>query len=215
MNVSFSRSFSFVALSLITSLSFTSTSYATVVGAQAFGDDMAGGTITVTYTSGAMRTQVINAGAPGQGFVNDPGFFDFDVTGDTFLSDWKLTNLNDEIITLVEFDLSNSNSLFDSGGLPDTPFGYAGRAGAVPTNAGAPTITNSFESDPWTDPMNLGDEYLKETIEYFNQDFRIGQTSTWRDDTDIIGTITNPETPEPTTLTLVLLGGLGLVARRR
>ena len=188
--------------------------HATIVGAQADGDDLAGGTIKVTYGSGLERTSPISAGAPGQGLAVDPGFFDFSVTGDTFLSDWSLTNLNDDFILLVHFDLSGSNSLFDSAVGLNTPNGFAGRFGAVQTNAGAPTISNSFESNLWPDPMNVGgDEYLEETIEYLNQDFRIGQTSIWRDDTDIIGIDTGPEAPEPASLVMVLIGSVGLVVR--
>ncbi|MCA9229869.1 MAG: PEP-CTERM sorting domain-containing protein [Planctomycetales bacterium] len=125
--------------------------------------------------------------------------------------------MNDDFILLVEFDLTGSDSLFDDGSLPSTLNGYAGRFGAVQTNAGAPTINNSFEQNPWTDAMNLGDEFVAETIEYLSQDFRRGLTSTWRDDTDIIGVDTGPELPEPTTAALLVLAGLGLsvVSNRR
>ncbi len=215
-NDRFGRMFFALALTALSVTFVANHSYATVVGAQADGDDLAGASITVTYGGGGTHTEPILAGAPGQGVVAAPGFFDFSVTGDTFVSEWMLTNLNDDFILLVEFDLSGSNSLFDSGIGLNTFNGFAGRAGAVQTNVGAPTIVNSFESNLWPDAMNVGgDEYLEETIEYLNQDFRLGETSTWRDDTDIIGIDTGPESPEPASIVMALIAILGLVGRRR
>lgn len=202
-------------LAILLAVAFANTSHATIVGAQSFGNELAGGKITVTYLDNSMHTETIQDGGGTLGFVNAPGFFDFKVDGDTFLADWSLTNNNDNIILLVEFDLTDAGVLFDDGSLPDTMNGFAGRAGAVQQNVGFPTINNSFETAPWADPMNAGDEYVKETIEYLSQDFRLGSTSIWRDDTDIIGKDTGPEVPEPATCLIALLSAAGLACIRR
>ena len=159
-----------------------SSAHATIVGAQSFGDELAGGRITVTYSSGAVAAAPIVAGGPGQGMASVPSMFDFSVTGDTFLADWMLTNTSSfDSIQLVEFDLTGTTSpgspaapgphspgvLFDDGRPAfETPNGFAGRAGAQQVNVGLPLIINSFELDPWLDPMNNGDEWVKEAIEY-------------------------------------------------
>ena len=83
-------------------------------------------------------------------------------------------------------------------------------------NVGSPIILNSFELDPWLDAMNAGDEFLSEHIEY--EDFRPGLTSIWRDDTDIVGVDSGPETPEPSSIVLAAIALAGLLAhghRRR
>jgi len=123
---------------------------------------------------------------------------------------------------VVEFDLTGTTSpgspafpgphspgvLFDDGKpIPnDTPNGFAGRAGAVQVNPSPPFIFNSFEVTPWGDPINAGDEFVGEVIEY--EGFGPGLTSVWRDDTDTVGIDTGPEVPEPTSAALLLVAGL-------
>jgi hypothetical protein len=197
----------------ILTLAFSSPVFAVVVGAQAAGHHLAGARITVFFAQQGPQHAVIAAGGIGTGMAVLPGLFDFSVTGDTFLADWKITNLTTfDLIRRVEFDLSTSISLFDDGTLPDTDFGYAGRAGAVQVNPGAPFIIASGEGNLWPDIDNAGDEYLAEFIDYSN--FGPGMTSLWRDDTDIIGIQTPPEAPEPSTMALMLLAGMGLSVNR-
>lgn len=204
-------------------------SHATIVGAQSFGDELAGARIVVTFAQqGAQATNIV-AGGPGVGLATLPSLFDFSVSGDTFLSDWRLTNTTTfDTIESVLFDLSGTTSpgslafpgphspgvLFDDGSLPSTANGFAGRAGAIQVNPGSPVILNSFEDTLWADAMNAGDEWIRETIEY--EDFGPGLTSVWRDDTDIVGVDTGPEVPEPATALLVLSGLVcGVLQRRR
>jgi hypothetical protein len=207
------RQFIFSVFASFVVIPFSSSAFAVVVGAQAAGHHLAGGTITVFFAQQGPQVAPILAGGIGTGLASLPALFDFSVTGDTFLADWKLTNLTTfDIINRVEFDLSTSISLFDDGTSPDTDFGYAGRAGAVQVNAGAPFIIASGEGNLWPDLDNEGDEYLAEFIGYSN--FGPGMTSLWRDDTDIIGIQTPPEAPEPGTLALVLFAGMGLLLNR-
>ena len=206
----------------VASLSMASPSGATLIGAQSFGNELVGGEISVFYSSGANMVSSIGLGGPGEGAANVPNFFTFSVTGDTFLNEWKLTNdsSNDSIVRVV-FDLSNTTSqpdpngpiyspgvLFDDG-KPDpnnTDFGYAGRQGAVYVSG--PAIIASGESVLWADPMNAGDEYVMQTISY--DGFFPGETSTWLDDTDIVGFETPPELPEPASAGLLLLAVAGI-----
>ncbi len=217
--------FLMVAASLI--LFFAAgTSRATIVGAQSFGDEMVGAEIDVFFLNSGLQSAVVTAGLPGQGIASVPGFFDFSVTGDTFLADWQLTNTTTfDTILRVLIDLSNTTSpgspeapgphtpgiLFDDNSAPSTLNGFAGRQGAVQVNVGAPFIVNSFEAILWPDAMNLGDEYLQEEISY--QNFGPQLTSLWRDDTDIVGVNSGPETPEPSTAVLLMIAGCALLLR--
>jgi hypothetical protein len=218
-----------LAFAAVCSLSIASQAEATIVGAQSFGNELAGARISVTFAQFGVRTATVVPGGPGQGTATDAGFFSFSVTGDTFLADWNLRNdTTSDIIRLVEIDLTGTMSqpdpngpvfspgvLFDDNSIPSTPNGFAGRQGAVQVNVGLPFIINSFESVPWADPMNTGDEWVHETIEY--EGFGPLLTSVWRDDTDIVGVDTGPEVPEPTSLVLFGAGaGIScLFARRR
>ncbi len=198
-----------LASALLLACSFTTSVRATVVGAQADGDDLVGGRIEVQFAQLGLQVAPIVFGGVGTGTASLPGLFSFSVTGDTFLADWRLTNNTTfDLIRFVRFDLSGSPSLFDDGSLPDTDFGFAGRQGAVQVNVGAPNILFSDEANLWPDPMNQGDEYLEEFIEYAG--FGPLLTSVWRDDTDIIGVRTPPEVPEPTSSLLMLIAGAGL-----
>lgn len=222
MNLVLNRSHLVIALAVLSPLSLVSTAGATVVGAQSYGDELAGARITVHFAQSGVRAATVVAGGPQQGTANDPGFFSFNVTGDTFLANWELRNdTTFDFISLVEFDLTGTSSqpdpngpvhspgvLFDDNSILSTDFSYAGRQGAVQVNAGAPIIIASFEQAPqWADPMNAGDEWVRESIEY--EGFGPLMTSMWRDDTDIVGIDTGPELPEPMSATL-LLTGLGL-----
>ena len=203
------------------------TSHATIVGAQSYGDEMAGATIDVFFQNSGLKSAVVTPGVPGQGVASVPGFFDFSVTGDTFLADWQLTNMTTfDTILRVLIDTSNTTSpgspqapgphtpgiLFDDNSVPSTLNGYAGRLGAVQVNVGAPFIVNSIEASAWLDPMNLGDEFLQEEISY--QGFGPLLTSLWRDDTDIVGIDTGPETPEPASVVLFAFAMGALLLRR-
>jgi hypothetical protein len=200
---------------------------ATIVGAQSFGDEMVGAKIDVFFAQSGVRSALVAAGLPGQGVASFPGFFDFSVSGDTFLAEWRLTNTTtfDNILQVL-FDTSGTTSpgspaapgphtpgiLFDDNSVPSTLNGYAGRQGAVQVNVGAPFIINSFEAIPWANAMNLGDEYTQEEITY--EAFRPGLTSVWRDDTDIVGIDTGRETPEPTSAVLLAIAVCGLMQWR-
>lgn len=227
MNSNLSRFRFFVAVVVVVSLSLVASQcQATIVGAQSFGNELAGGRITVTYASGNVQAAPIVVGAPDEGTASVLNFFTFSVSGDTFLNEWKLSNdTTGDVIRLVEFDLTGTTAtdpngvihspgvLFDDGSSPSTLNGFAGRSGAQ--YVAGPAILNSLEQAPWLDAMNLGDEFVKEFIEYGN--FGPGLTSVWRDDTDIVGTDTGPELPEPSSAALLLLSTacLGLGRRQR
>jgi hypothetical protein len=212
------------ALTCLLMFSLAENSHATIIGAQSTGDQLAGGRIRVTFLQSVTQFATIVVGGPEHGTATSPGFFTFNVKGDTFLSDWTLKNdTTFDHILLVEFDLTGTMSqdlngtihspgvLFDDNSMPSTPDSFAGRQGAV--HVAGPVILNSFELDPWGDVMNLGDEWVVEDIEYVG--FRPQMISVWRDDTDIVGVETNMELPEPCTITLATLSLLGMGYCRR
>jgi hypothetical protein len=202
------------ALTCLLMFSLAENSHATIIGAQSTGDQLAGGRIKVTFSQSVPKFATIVVGGPEHGTATSPGFFTFNVKGDTFLSDWTLKNdTTFDDILLVEFDLTGTMSqdlngtihspgvLFDDNSMPSTPDSFAGREGAIYVSG--PAILNSFELDPWGDGMNLGDEWVVEDIEY--DGFGPQMTSVWRDDTDIVGVKTNMESPEPSTVVLLLI----------
>jgi hypothetical protein len=215
-----------VTLTCLLMFSLADNSHATIIGAQSTGDQLAGGRIRVTFLQSVTQFATIVVGGPEHGTATSPGFFTFNVKGDTFLADWNLRNDTtfDDII-LVEFDLTGTMSqdpngtihspgvLFDDNTPASTPDSFAGRKGAV--HVSGPFIFNSFEVTPWGDPMNLGDEWVGEVLEY--DGFGPLMTSVWRDDTDIVGVKTNMEFPEPSTAVLLLIAaaGAGNLNRRR
>jgi hypothetical protein len=217
-----------IALTFLFAFSQTQKSFATPVGAISYGDDLAGGTISVFFAQQGVQTAQIFAGGPGQGTSSLPNLFTFNVTGDTYVADWTLINNTtfDEIVS-VEFDLSGTISqpvangpvfspgvLFDDNSAPSTPSSFAGRLGAVQVNVGDPVIIGSGETSDWTDAMNTGDMFVKEFIRF--ERFGPLMTAIWRDDTDIVGTTTEPELPEPSSAMLLLLAaGAGCFGRRR
>jgi len=222
----FGRMFMLFAASFLLTFFAGGTLYATIVGAQSFGDEMVNARISVFFQQSGQHNATITAGVAGQGVASDAGFFDFSVSGDTFLAKWELTNTTTfDSIDLVLIDLSSTTSpgdaanpgphtpgvLFDDNSLPSTLNGFAGRKGAMQVNAGAPFIIMSGEIVPWGDPMNLGDEFVQEEI--FYESFGPGLTSVWRDDTDIVGVDTGPEVPEPSSAVLLLIASCGLMRR--
>ena len=197
---------------------------ADLVGSLATGDQMAGGTLYVTFSTAGVLSAPIVAGGPGQGMtVANAAFFTFSVTGDTFTHVWTLTNntavgAGGDTITSILFDLAGSISLFDNS--PDsadtstwgTPDSEKGRPGAVmcPTCSG-PLWTAAAELVPWSNPINTGDMFVQERVTWGNNNFTAGQTVTWADDTDIW------VIPEPATLLLAgsALLAVGFLRRRR
>jgi len=180
---------------------------ATLVDPDAFGDQLALGTITVFFESAGTIEATITPGAVAQqGFASVAGFFEFQVTGDTIASPWTLMNLSEDFIRTVNFDLSGSISLFDNDG-PDTPDSSIGIAGVI--HLGGPMPFTSFELVPWPDPQNKGDMFLQERIIFgpsgTANEFPPQNLFEWQDDTDVI--------PEPSTLVLLGVGAVGWLAK--
>jgi hypothetical protein len=192
----------------------SSSANATRIESEAFGHQLAGGTVTVFFQFSPPSTATIvgnaateNGSAVGFALVPGPALvpaFSFNVTGDTFDATWSLTNLMaDDFIRTINFDLSGSVSLFDNDGTPSTPDSSVGVQGVVPLAGPVPNF--AVELAPWPDIQNLGDMFLEERIVFQIDPFGPGQVFEWHDDTDVI--------PEPSTLALFATGILLLVAR--
>lgn len=189
----------------------------------AFGDDLAGGTLTVTWVPGPGGAPITTTGPimvsgpdSAVAFVPDPfgnippGAI-FRITGDTFLATWSLANNADAFIIEAFFDLNGSISLFDDGSAPDTPGSFAGTDNVIylPTST-APMEIFANELSLWTGNKNAGDLYTQETIQWApptvaGGGFGPGQRYDWSDDTDIV--------PAPSAL--AMLGAAGLIAGSR
>lgn len=191
----------------------------------AFGDQLAGGTLTIHWTPGPGApvitvTAPIFAAGPGHGraIVPDPfgnpfpGAF-FDMMGDANIGDWRLHNLADASIVQATFDLRGSISLFDDDSNPSTPGSLSGLNDVAYNLAlsTAPLELRADEIDPWLDAKNLRDMYHGEVIQWpfptpNDLFFSVGEVYVWNDDTDII--------PAPSTLCLLGIAG-ALASRRR
>jgi hypothetical protein len=200
-----------------------------------YGDQLAGGLITVHYSAifdGGTPLETGSAtytllGDPLTRTASAPGLpfnpnFTFKVTGETFGATWELVNITppaaDPFATYIskfEIDLRSSiggvlPSLFDNDSLPSTPDSGAGVLGIVPLGGTGPAPTSAVESDTTWPPglVNLGDMFGIETLTWTGLAMLgPGQSFQWHDDTDLV------VIPEPCSFALLALGGLALMPR--
>ena len=200
------KSYWYTTSALVMALLSAASGEAQIIESVGLGSDLDGATVTVHYFGAAPQSATIFAMGGEQGMALAPGWFEFQVTGDTFLNDWELTNLSpNPSIALIEFDLPPSISLFDDDSLPSTPDSVRGVLGAQWISG--PVPINSFELVPYVTPPNLGDMFLAEDIEFAPSVFFPGATFVWHDDTDLV--------PEPTTGLMLGIALVALMARRR
>jgi hypothetical protein len=203
-----------------------STANANDLNFMAFGDQLAGGRLTIDWMPGPgagviTLTAPIFAVGPGHGRAILPDPFGnpfpgaiFDMIGDSSVGDWRLENLADATIISATFDLNGSISLFDDDSNPSTP-GSAAGLNDVQFNAvlsTAPQEIGANEFGPWLQAKNTGDMFHQETILWplpTLQDpfFTFGLVYYWFDDTDVV--------PAPGAAILLGLGGLMAARRRR
>jgi len=195
------------------------------VNFQAFGDQLAGGRLTISWMPGPggpilTTSAPIFAAGPAHGRAILPDPFGnpfpgavFDMIGDTNVGDWRLANLADATIVSAIFDLNGSISLFDDDSNPSTPGSLAGLNDVLfnPILSTAPPELSANEFHPWLQAKNTGDLFHQEAILWplpTLQDpfFTFGLVYYWFDDTDVI--------PAPSGFVILGLGG-ALAARRR
>ena len=186
----------------------------TIVTSMSNGIKLSGGTLTVTFqTAGVKQANIVSNGVTGSSALL-ANFFSFSLTGETFLGKWNLNNLTSgDFIVKAVFDVTNTNAVFDkiSPFSPlDTPGSDVGRTNIL--NSAGVVHSSDAKSVLWGDPINKGDLYLVETINWTQNTFGGGQSSVWLDDTDdwVIGPV-----PEPSTAALFGLGLVAVAAGRR
>ena len=188
-----------------------------------FGDELAGGLITVHYSAifgttpletGSVTYTLLGNSVTHSGFAPADPNFTFGVTGETFSTTWELVNTTAlaadpfaVYISKVEIDLRPSRggvfpSLFDNDSLPSTPLSFSGGLGIVPDPLSTgPAPSSAVESDTTWPPslVNLGDMYGIETLTWTGLAMLgPGQSLIWHDDTDLV-------VPEPSALALAAL----------
>jgi hypothetical protein len=200
-----------------------------------FGDELAGGLITVHYSAifgatpletGSVTYTLLGNPLTHAGFAPVDPNFTFFVIGETFSATWELVNITapapDPLavyISKVEIDLRPSRggifpSLFDNDSLPSTPASLDGVLGVVPSVLSTgPSPTSAVESNTTWPPslVNLGDMYGIETLTWTGLSMLgPGQSFIWHDDTDLV-------VPEPSSIaiTAVSLAGLLVCGWRR
>ena len=191
----------------------TGSAQADLVISDVWGSALEGGNVTVGFTQSGFVSAPIEIGAFMQGVASAPGFFEFSVTGDTFLNVWELGNLSadpNDFIEVIIFDLTSSVSVFDDDSLPSTPGSSFGQLGAAWVSGPIPLV--STEINLWDGMKNTGDLYKGELIAFAvgGDDafiFEPGEVFRWMDDTDVV--------PGPSALLIASLGCLGLGRRRR
>jgi hypothetical protein len=215
------RHLSLTALALMLAVR---TSHATTINHVADASDLVGAEISVTFAQSGLQTATVALGSEGQAIASIAGSFDFSTNGG-WESQWRLKNSTSfDTILSVQIDLSNTTSLgtvvepgphtpgtlFDTSGSPSTLKSRHGRPGVKQHNRRGPSVVSSFETMPWEDPMNMGDMFIREIINY--QNFGPGRTSVWFDDIDIVGGF---PVPEPNSAMLLILSVGGLLSRMR
>lgn len=188
----------------------------------AFGSDMAGASVSVEFSrlvaEGFLPQPVQHADilATGQqdAAATIPGLFSLTMNGNTYFDVWRIENLSADLyITRVLIDLSGSASVFDDGSESSTLDSNVGRPGPEPvlelTTSGLPL--NGQKQSLWNSPINTGDLYTTQTIQWLAGDFGPGQAFVFMDDTDVI----LPAIPAPGPLATLAMAGLIAMRRRR
>jgi hypothetical protein len=221
MNSLWSRH-SWLAALLVAALA--SPAMAVSINSTNYGDELAGGLITVHYSAifggttpletGSVTYTLLGDSLTHTGYAPADPNFTFTVTGETFLTTWELVNTTAAAadpfatyISKVEIDLRPSRggifpSLFDDDSSPSTPFSGAGVLGIVPdVGSTGPAPSTVVESNTTWPPslVNLGDMYGIETLTWTGLSMLgPGQSLIWHDDTDLV-------VPEPGTMALACL----------
>lgn len=179
---------------------------------------LVGGTVTVTRFGGVFSTAVFAPDGAGGAIAETTGSGAFKLAvspGDTALATWTLTNTDStpiflNLITAATIDLTLSGvALFDDDTLPSTPDSGVGVGGV--THAGGTGIAAATEFLPWADAANLGDLFHASSI-VFSSGLTALASSSWRDDTDRIGSVSLPSS---LTLLGLALAALPLARGRR
>lgn len=205
------------AIGTVAELAGTQLDIVGVTGFQTTGADMAGLSVTVTFTSGAASNCIWAAGIGTSGGCSAAGF-SIEQTGDTFTEPWTLTNLlpTGGGISLLEMDgaparLTTSGIVFDRtfGGVFGTEGSFlGGDATGTTTDAsnGSAVYSNLVAVMP---VAPVGDLFHTLTIRFDGNG--LVETAEFVADTDTIGFLI----PEPGTVTLMGLGLVALAARYR
>jgi hypothetical protein len=190
-----------------------------LTGFETSGDDMVG--MDVTFVgSGGSQTLSWAATAPGAGGASSSAW-SLTQSGDTFDSNWTLTNIDQDFIDYVLIDAGAGDTVFDRdwSPFPGTDGSANGRTFTVSgTNLWDIEVTY-IDQVALTGDAPVGDLYRSMKIDFVGDAlFDAGSALNFLADTDnlkISGDITPDPVPEPSTMLLIGLGLVGLAGLRR
>ena len=186
-----------------------------------FGKDMAGMIVTANFANGASE-QLIWAPTGGNGGGVTGSLFSLTLAGDSFTTNWHLTNLNqDSALTKLTINAAPGKTVFDIIVNPETtPGSHQGQAFDERSAALGGTITAAYSNAvALSGNPPLGDLYallMADFTDLSNNGLLYNVLFSFRADTDNSATsISSVPLPGALPLLMIALGMLGIMMRGR
>jgi hypothetical protein len=190
---------------------------------QTEGDDMVGMEVTAFFATGASETAVWAATGPGSGAAagTTGNGWSLSVSGDTYGATWGLVNNSGLTMAQVLIDGTAGQTVFDRDwvgeGTPNSAAGWDFTEVSFPAGLEVTATYTDILAVGASPPV--GDCWVILDLEFTSAgDLPSGSSLSFEQDTDNASSSIVPQEPvipEPTTLSLLALGGLVLLRRRR